>query len=106
MSKKPLTNFEIQNFNEELDSFLSKLNIAKHNKTWLDLFLEESLLKYRDSLGEDTTFSYTIKKRFSNLLVELFVDGKPINVLHPEGENNEGSAILDNLFNNGDGQTL
>ncbi len=85
---------------------MEKLNIEKHNKRWLRLFLEETLLKYRDILGEEASFSYTVRKRFSVLLVELFVDGKPANVLHPAMEDDEGSGILDSLFNNGDGQTL
>lgn len=106
MSERQLTDTMIQSFIDKLNSNLSVLNIAKHNKTWLRLFLEESLLKYRDTLGESASFSYTIKKRFSNFLVEVFVDGDPIDVLHPEGQNGEGSAILDNLFNSSDGQIL
>lgn len=108
MKNYKLTNLDIQFFNDSLEEILNKLNIQKHNKTWLSLFLEEALLKYRDVFGENANFSFNIKKRFSILLVELFVEGKQINVLRPEGlDEIQGSDILDNIINNrSDGEIL
>jgi len=106
MEQKALSNSNIQEFNDALDGFIKGLRIQNHNKTWLRLSLEEALLKYRDVFGQDAAFSYAIKKRFATLLVEISVCGRPLNVLHPEGEEGKGSDILDNLFNNADGQIL
>jgi len=105
MGVNKLSNQGIQNFNDELANYIEKLNIDKHNKTWLKLFYEEVLLKYQDNLGKDVDFSYKIKKHFSSLLVELYVKGESIDVLHPSEAGND-TVLLDNLFNNSDGQVL
>lgn len=102
-----LTNTNIQQFNNELDNFISGCNIKKHNKTWLKLFLEEVLLKYRDAYSENTEFHYNIRKRFSILLVDIYVKEKSLNVLKSNDYQDNDSDILDNIFsNNSDGEVL
>jgi len=105
MNQSILSNNGIQVFNDELEQVVSKLNIQKHNKTWLTLFLEETLLKYQDEFGQDVNFSYNIRKRFTNLLVDIAIEGESVNVLHPKDAGND-TILLDNLFNNSDGQVL
>jgi len=105
MDQLKLSNNDIQSFNDELAQFIETQNIQKHNKTWLTLFLEETLLKYQDEFGPEAQFSYNIKKRFSNLLVELSIEGESVNVLHPKDAGTD-TILLDNLFNNSDGQVL
>ena len=57
MKSLELSNNGINQFIEELDNIVSKLNIDKHNKTWLRLFLEESLLTYKDELDNNSSFN-------------------------------------------------
>lgn len=107
MDKLLLTNSNIQKFNYELNGFIENYNIKKHNKTWLRLFLEEALLKYHDAFGDNTNFYYSIRKRFSILLVDIYVQGESLNVLRLEGLKNTDSNILENMFaNKGDGEVI
>lgn len=107
MDKLLLTNSNIQKFNDELNGFIENYNIKKHNKTWLRLFLEETLLKYHDAFGDNTNFYYSIRKRFSILLVDIYVQGESLNVLRLEGLKNTDSNILENMFaNKGDGEVI
>ena len=107
MDRLLLTNSNIQKFNNELNDFVDNLNIKKYNKTWLRLFFEEILLKYHDTFGDKTNFYYSIRKRFSILLVDVYVQGEALNVLRPEGLKNTDSSILDNILaNKGDGEIL
>ena len=106
MNTVKLTNKGIEQFNNDLELIISKVNIEKYSKTWMRLFLEEALLTYKDELLPNSSFSYNIKKRFSVLLVELKVEGKKVSIT----ENNDSSAdssILDSiLLNNNDVQVL
>ena len=107
MNKQQLTTSNIQKFNDVFENSINNLNIHKHNKTWARLFLEETLLKYHDILSDKNHFTYNIKKRFSILLVEIYVEGDSINVLRPDGNYDKGSDILDNIINNkSDGEVL
>lgn len=101
-----LSNNGINEFIGELENTVSKLNIDKHNKTWMRLFLEESLLTYKDELGDSSSFNYNVRKRFSSLLVEIKVEGKQVNIFGKDNAVN-GSSVVDSIFlNEGDGQIL
>ena len=70
------------------------------------LFLEEALLTYKDELGDNSSFSYNIKKRFSVLLVEISVEGKQVSIVDHANQDIK-SSMLDSIFlNNNDGQVL
>ena len=104
MEKQKLTLDTIQIFNNDLEKLTNECNIQKYNKTWLKLFLEEALLKYHDAFSDKVTFTYKLKKRFSVILVELYVQGQPLNVLRID-EN--ATDILDNIFSNkSDGEVI
>lgn len=107
MQYKQLTNKNIQDFIDELGTSLKQVSMNKHNKLWLNLTLEEVLLKYQEKEAMEG-FSYKLKKRFGSLLIELYIKGEQQDMLHPtEGSDVAGdSFLIDNLFNTGDGQVL
>ncbi len=108
MDSLKLSNVNIQKFIDEINEFIEPLKLTKQNKIQLSLGLEEALLKYQDALGVDAEFSYKYKERFGTILVELYVDGKELDVLHPNLDQKEDVdlELVDNLFNTGDGQKL
>ena len=106
MEKLELTNNGIEQFNNELERVISKAHIEKYSRTWMRLFLEEALLTYKDELGDNSSFSYNIKKRFSVLLVEISVEGKQVSIVDHANQDIK-SSMLDSIFlNNNDGQVL
>jgi len=80
---------------EEMSDLLSRVRIDSKDVLRLKLSLEEVLLKYKDELPDDSTFSL----RFSNFLgsfrVSLKVHGK---MLDPFEKENKNTSILGSLM--------
>lgn len=103
-----LSNESIKDFDDKMQTFLHPIKLSNQNKSWMSLTFEEILLSYKEALPEGTLFSYKYKKLFGSVLIEIFVKGNMIDLLHKhiDDEDSDSFSILDNLFAACNGQTL
>lgn len=82
-----LTNEDIQNFIDSLDTIMHDMHIERKNGLRLALSLEEILLRWQKHFGIETIVSINVKKRLGALSISISLKGEqwdPINSEHNE----------------------
>ncbi len=69
---------QMENTLRAVDSFVEKTELNKKLRIKLRLLVEELLLTYRDALGEDSSFSISMKEKHGDLFVEISIEGKAL----------------------------
>lgn len=84
----------------EIKTFCEKKKVDKREKIKLSLLIEEMLLRYRDSFGEQTEVTLNVNSRFSFARFQLIVDCPSMNPL----EADSGDFLMNSLVVQNQGQ--
>ena len=94
MMYSKLTYEQIDNTVAEAASFLEQERMVDKEVTRTRLMLEETLLNYRDALGEEGEFSMNCKLRLGSLRIELNFPGEQLDLSGDNGESEVMRGIL------------
>lgn len=84
--KYPLTAASIDLISEQVDSYLAELKMEGKNRRRIRLSMEEVLLKWRDSFGEEAVCTFKTGVRFGRPYIALELPEKPVDPLETEDE--------------------
>ena len=93
MDKFTFSNRNIETAIGEVSAFLRKYKVEQKEILRLTLAMEDTLLNYRNALGEDADFRLKCVHRFGRLRIELNVSGNSFNVF-AAGEEEDFSRML------------
>ena len=86
IQKYPLTAASIDLISEKVDACLSELKMEGKNRLRIRLSMEEVLLKWRDSFGEEAICTFKTGVRFGKPYISLELPEKPMDPLEAEDE--------------------
>jgi len=90
MEQFTFSNSCIDSVSEKTEEFLKAENVASGDIIRVKLMIEESLLKCREALGEDSVFSVKFIKRLGKIRIELHIPGKCIDPFAEDGNSDNG----------------
>ena len=84
---------------EKIEQFFDSMNVPRKDKLKICLLLEESLLRWQETFGEEQDFEFVTRKWFGTPRVLIKIKGKPLNPLEYDDEQIFSENIMHDLLN-------
>ena len=95
-----LSNQNIANVMGKIEKFFDSMNVPRKDKLKICLLLEESLLRWQETFGEEKDFEFVTRKWFGTPRVSIKLKGKPFNPLeYDDDEQLFSENIMHDLLN-------
>lgn len=94
-----LSNQNIAHIMEEIEKFFDSTNATHKDKLKICVLIEESLLRYQETFGEEQEFTFITRKWFGTPRISIKIKGKPLNPLEDDEDSIFSESIMNDLLN-------
>ena len=94
-----LNNQNIAHVMEEIEKIFDSTNVTHKDKLKISLLIEESLLCYQETFGEEQEFTFITRKWFGTPRISIKIKGKPLNPLEDDEDLIFSENIMQDLLN-------
>lgn len=84
---------------EEIEKFFDSTNATHKDKLKICVLIEESLLRYQETFGEEQEFTFITRKWFGTPRISIKIKGKPLNPLEDDEDSIFSESIMNDLLN-------